>query len=214
MVLGSVVAMTQDELNAILEAAFEQCDAAGLPLVGEQKAILRQVMVDLRSPHNSSAIAPVGDSNPLDQLTPTERQILLQFIREQTLQNRSWKAQLLNDWLENRDSGALQFIRQQYGPLWLESIDPSHLAAYLEDTTMPLQVGDRIQVSNNLWEWTQDDGPCAREWFICTIIRLGSTPDNRTPASSCTVRFENGMEYEIQGIYEWNRYNWRWLSEQ
>jgi hypothetical protein len=26
------------------------------------------------------------------------------------------------------------------------------------------------------------------------------------------VRFDRGIEYEIQGIYEWNRTNRRWLS--
>ncbi|WP_416670750.1 hypothetical protein [Egbenema bharatensis] len=34
-----------------------------------------------------------------------------------------------------------------------------------------------------------------------------------TPAyaqqTNCLIQFDNGMEYEIQGIYEWNRYNWR-----
>ncbi|BDI19545.1 hypothetical protein ANSO36C_53470 [Nostoc cf. commune SO-36] len=29
-------------------------------------------------------------------------------------------------------------------------------------------------------------------------------------STNCVVRFFNGAEYEIQGIYEWNRYNWRW----
>ena len=27
------------------------------------------------------------------------------------------------------------------------------------------------------------------------------------------IRFDNGTEYEIQGICEWNRYNWRYASD-
>ncbi|MFP5275246.1 hypothetical protein [Coleofasciculus sp.] len=32
------------------------------------------------------------------------------------------------------------------------------------------------------------------------------------PPTVRIVRFDHGMEYEIQGIYEWNRYNWRWIK--
>ncbi len=29
------------------------------------------------------------------------------------------------------------------------------------------------------------------------------------PPVSCRIRFQNGEEWEIQAIYQWNRPNWR-----
>jgi hypothetical protein len=110
----------------------------------------------------------------------------------------------------------MQFIRDLYGPQWLEQVQPVHIAEYAE-TAVSLKLGDRIEVSNNLWEWVQEDGPCSREWFGCTVIHISQSSDSNgiMPASystytTCLIRFDNGMEYEIQGVYEWNRYNWRW----
>ncbi|HEY9646662.1 MAG TPA: hypothetical protein V6C88_09845, partial [Chroococcidiopsis sp.] len=42
-------------------------------------------------------------------------------------------------------------------------------------------------------------------------LESGNLESTNSPSGRCTVRFDNGMEYEIQGVYEWNRYNWRWL---
>jgi hypothetical protein len=77
---------------------------------------------------------------------------------------------------------------------------------------LKLKVGDRIEVSNGLWEWVQENGPCSREWFPCTVIGLSQGSDRDRLYYNCVIRFENGTEYEIQGIYQWNRYNWRWAS--
>lgn len=194
--------MTQDELNTILETVAYQCEAAGVPLNKAQREILQRVA----SRHYAA------ENNPLDALLLEQRQSLLQFVREQTTQNRSWKAQLLNDWLSGRDSGSMQFVRDEYGLQWLEQVEPEHIAAYLEEATTSLTVGDRIEVANTLWEWTQEDGPCRREWFPCTVVSICEEITAIGNGMSCTVRFDNGMEYEIQGIYDWNRSNWRWVK--
>ncbi|HEY9641562.1 MAG TPA: hypothetical protein V6C57_13825 [Coleofasciculaceae cyanobacterium] len=223
--------MTPTEIEAALREAFGECEAIGYPLEAVQKQVLLQALIrwienqtqPFADPSSLSAdaVLPVSEStesNPLEDLTPSQRQVLLRFIQTQAQANRSWKAELLNDWLHNRDSGELQFIRQRYGLQWLEQVQPIHIAQYAGELLMPLQVGDRIEVSNSLWEWVQADDPCAQEWFLCTVLSVTEPPEREPdsgdrPATSCTVRFENGMEYEIQGIYEWNRYNWRRLKE-
>lgn len=217
--------MTPAEIEAAMLAAFNQCDAAFCPLTERQKQILLQVVAQ------EFSVNPLGDQatgdrsgatiNPLDELAAEERQALLQFVKEQERQNRSWKITLLNDWLHNRDSGAIQFIRDRYGFQWLNRIKPIHLAEYFEqetDGTLKLKVGDRIEVSNGLWEWVQETGPYSQEWFPCTVIGLYETTQGEREASreatrsysNCIIRFESGIVYEIQGIYEWNRYKWRW----
>lgn len=191
--------------EAALQAAFARCEAAGLPLDPQQQKILL------------SALLTSANANPLDELTPDQRSILLAFMREQEQQGRPWKTQLLNDWLQGQSSGDMQFVRDQYGLQWLDRIQTHHLAEYAEET-LTLKVGDRIEVSNSLWEWVQDDGPCRREWITCRVVSVSVNCDIVASATgdrchtNCTIRFENGAEYEIQGIYEWNRYNWRWSS--
>lgn len=208
--------MTPTNLQTALQTAFTQCEAAGLPLDDRQKQILLQTAI---ASLNQEFDPEAEDCNPLAELTPLQRQVLLEFVNEQMQQQRSWKVQLLNDWLEGNDSGAIQFVRETYGLQWLDQIQPKHLAHYLDAATMSLKVGDRIEVANNLWEWVQDEGPCSREWFACTIVAIakltddsGSLPESYTHYTTCTVRFENGMEYEIQGMHEWNQYNWRLAS--
>jgi hypothetical protein len=168
----------------------------------------------LVSSANDDSDGEIG--NPLDELTPEQRQALLQFVKEQEKQERPWKIKLLNDWLHDRNSGTVQFIRDSYGPQWLNRIKPMHLAQYFEAETssdsLRLKVGDRIEVSNGLWEWVQEDGPCSREWFPCTVVQLSPRTDTDNSYYSCVIRFDNGSEYEIQGIYQWNRYHWRWHS--
>jgi hypothetical protein len=241
--------MTPAEVEALLQAAFAACDAAGRSLDTQQREIIFRILISrLTAGPLASDSSASGDSssnrstaatastafesanvtralntsgnnrvNPLDALTPDQRQVLLQFIQEQKRQNRSWKAQLLNDWLYERSSSVLEFVRQQYGLVWLEQIQPEDIAAYADETTMLLKVGDRIEISNGLWEWVQENGPCQREWFPCTIVQVvevsdgsGSPGTGYSRQTNCIIRFDNGMEYEIQGVYEWNRYNWRW----
>jgi len=210
--------MTPAEIKAVLQAAFLECEAVLSPLTDQQKQILLQVVAEsvtresLSSSANSDPDSEIG--NPLDELTPEQRQALLQFVKEQEKLDRPWKIKLLNDWLHNRNSGSVQFIRDRYGPQWLNRIKQIHLAQYFEAETsadgLKLKVGDRIEVSNGLWEWVQENGPCSREWFPCTVVGLSQWSDSDCSYYNCVIRFDNGTEYEIQGVYQWNRYNWRW----
>jgi len=232
--------MTQSEIEAALSEAFSQCEAALHPLSDRQKQILLQavwavvqVKENRKQGRDRSLAVPIEAdlSNPLEQLTAEERQTFLAFVKAQERQNQPWKVTLLNDWLSGRSSGAVQFIRERYGIQWVEQITPIHLARYIdvEGSDVPrLRVGDRIEVTNGLWEWVQETGPCSREWFPCTVVSIqqasedsdtGSAPSENAAEAldhgevSCTIRFENGTEYEIQGMYDWNRPNWRWLEE-
>lgn len=212
--------MTLAEIEAILQVAFLQCETALCPLNHQQKAILLQLIADsvTRESLISSASSEQDSKseNPLDELTPEQRQALLHFVKAQEKQDYPWKIKLLNDWLHNRDSGAVQFIREEYGPQWLNRIQSVHLEQYfkaeLSSDSIKLKVGDRIEVSNGLWEWVQEDGPCPREWFPGKVVSVSQQSDRDGSYCNCIIRFDNGSEYEIQGIYQWNRYNWRWAS--
>jgi hypothetical protein len=212
--------MTYAEIEAVLQAAFIQCEAALCPLTDQQKQILLQVVTEWVTHEHllGSANSDRDDdtTNPLDELTPEQRQALLEFVKEQEKCDRPWKIKLLNDWLHNRNSDPVQFIRDQYGPQWLNRVKPKHLTQYFEAETLSdeikLKLGDRIEVSNGLWEWVQEDGPCTREWFPCTVVQISHQSDSDGSYYNCIIRFDNGSEYEIQGIYQWNRYNWRWAS--
>ncbi len=194
--------MSQSEIDNALQAAFEQCRSLGYALSEAQQQILRQVV-----PQRLIGAGDRSDdgANPLGELTPEEREQLMRYIQAAQVQSTSWKVLLLNDWLGGRDSGSVQFIRDRYGLQWLDRVEPQHLAPYLDDSQLPLQVGDRIEVSNGLWEWVQEEGPCQREWVPCRVVSLSEGDC----ISSAIVRFQNGMEYQIQGIYDWNRYQWR-----
>lgn len=225
--------MTPAEIEAALRVAFNACTAEGYPLSLEQQTLLLQLVTQQFGNGESSTrrIERPGASesadalsNPLAELTAEQRLAFLQYVQEAQEGGRSWKAQLLNDWLRGDDSGSVQFVRDQFGLSWLERVQPVHLAAYA-DAARRLEVGDRIEVANSLWEWVQDDGPCSREWFPCTVVALSEPAASEVVAADTTVspetqqawgcvRFDNGMEYEIQGIYEWNRYNWRWAGEE
>jgi hypothetical protein len=209
--------VTPSEIEAALQAAFSQCEEAVCPLSDRQKQILLQVVVKellgAQQENPASGDENANGANPLEELTPEQIQALLQFVKEQERQNRSWKITLLNDWLNNQDSGAMQFLRDRYGFGWLYRIQPVHLAEYYEregKQGLNLKVGDRIEVSNGLWEWVQENGPCSREWFPCTVVGVYETTESGVSHTNCIIRFENGSEYEIQGIYEWNRFNWQW----
>lgn len=204
--------MTNDEIEAVLKVAFMECEAALCPLTEQQKQLLLQVIAE--SVRGESLTEANG--NPLDELTADQRQELLQFVKEQEKQEYPWKIKLLNDWLHDRNSGTVQFIRELYGPQWLNRVKPVHLAQYFDAETalevLKIKVGSRIEVSNGLWEWVQENGPCSREWFPCTVVKIAQNTDSDNSYYSCVIRFDNGSEYEIQGIYQWNRYNWRWVS--
>ena len=212
--------MTDAEIEAVLQAAFIQCEAALCPLTDQQKQILLKMVTEwvTRKQLLASATSDRDDdtANPLDELTPEQRQALLEFVKEEEKCDRPWKIKLLNDWLHNRNSGLVQFIRDGYGPQWLNRVKPKHLMQYFEAETgsdeIKLKLGDRIEVSNGLWEWVQDEGPCTREWFPCTVVQISQQSDSDGSYYNCIIRFDNGSEYEIQGIYQWNRYNWRWAS--
>ncbi|MEH2013737.1 hypothetical protein [Nostoc sp.] len=199
--------MTPDEIEAAMFAAFNDCDAASCPLTDTQKQILLQMVEQIQG--NTSGAS--GIANPLDELNPEELEVFLQFVKDEEQLNRTWKVQLLNDWLLENDSGTVQFIRQRYGLQWLNRVESYHFDkySYFEDA-LKLRVGDRIEVSNALWEWVQEDGPCKREWFPCMVIQVEEISNSDDSSTNCVVRFFNGAEYEIQGMYEWNRYNWRW----
>lgn len=200
--------MTPDEIETALQTAFKRCDGASCPLSEMQKQILRQVVKQI--PGNSAA-RMYDIANPLDELAPEELLLFLQFVKSEEQQNRNWKVQLLNDWLHNQNSGSVQFIRERYGLQWLNQVEPHHFDKYADfEDAIKLRVGDRIEVSNALWEWVQDDGPCKREWFSCIVIQMNETNNGTDSSCNCTVRFLNGSELEISGVYDWNRYNWRW----
>jgi hypothetical protein len=200
--------MNQAEIEAALKAAFGQCEQAFLPLTDRQKEILLNVVVE------ALTTQPSIEDNPLDELTLEHRQVLLAFIEDQQRQNLDWKITLLNDWLNNRESGTVQFIRNNYGFAWLSRVQPIHLAKYQQQlTNETLKIGDRIEVSNRLWEWVQQDDDSSYEWFACEVIGISEFADGESIYTSCLIRFENGLEFEIQGFYEWNRQNWRFLGQ-
>jgi hypothetical protein len=203
--------MTPDEITTALQTAFNRCDAASCPLTDRQKEILLQLVEEI---HKKSKHGKSDTPNPLDELTSEELETFLEFVKIEEQQNRTWKVQLLNDWLHNNDSGKVQFIRDRYGLQWLNRVESYHFDkyAYFEDA-LKLRVGDRIEVSNALWEWVQEDGPCKREWFLSIVIQIDEINHDDDCSTNCVVRFHNGTEYEIQGIYEWNRYNWRWPKQ-
>ncbi|MGF1538667.1 MAG: hypothetical protein ACFB4J_19570 [Elainellaceae cyanobacterium] len=201
--------MGQSEIDAALQAAFDQCRHMGYALTEPQQQTLRQTVLQQLGLTDGQD----DGANPLDELSTEEQQQLIRYVRTAQAQSQSWKAALLNDWLKGNDSGNVQFIRDRYGPQWLDRVEPHHLAPFLDGSSLPLCVGDRIEVSNGLWEWVQEQGPCQREWVPCQVISLGDRDGSGTPtgepSGSIVVRFEGGQEYEIQGVYDWNRYQWR-----
>lgn len=229
--------MTPSEIEVVLQRAFRECEAAGDPLSTQQREVLFRILVNqiTSSPSNSlgQASSPSAafatptehssnlseSSNPLTALTSGKRQSLLRYIREQQRQDLDWKTQLMSDFLLDRPLADLQFVQDELGLNWIDQISPEHIAQFADELMVVLKVGDRIEVSNGLWEWVQDDGPCSREWFTCLVTGiteisgLSSLSSGYDRYTNCTIRFPNGMEYEIQGIYEWNRYNWRWAQE-
>ncbi|NEQ28200.1 MAG: hypothetical protein F6K28_56315, partial [Microcoleus sp. SIO2G3] len=131
--------MNPDEIEAVLQIAFIQCEALLCPLTDQQKQILLQVFTESVTRESLKSLANGNQegegANPLDELMPEQRQALLQFVKEQEKLDRPWKIKLLNDWLHDRNSGTVQFIRDEYGPQWLNRVKPVHLAQYFEAAT-------------------------------------------------------------------------------
>lgn len=195
--------MSQFEIDVALQTAFDRCRQLGYPLSEAQQQTLRRVVAQ-----QIGAAQGALCGNPLDELTPEEQRQFVDYVR--TVQGDTagpdWKTRLLNDWLSGQDSGAVQFIRDRYGLQWLDQVQPQHLAPHLDSRDSQLQVGDRIEVSNGLWEWVQEQGPCRREWVACQVVSLS---EQEKQGCCAVVRFSSGAEYEIQGLYDWNRYQWR-----
>ncbi|NJL82028.1 MAG: hypothetical protein HC890_01830 [Chloroflexaceae bacterium] len=210
--------MDRAEIEAALQSAFVQCELNLCPLSEGQQQIVRLALLAAFSGETASLLGEESQDNPLDELDPQQRQALLAFITAHEKREIPWKIKLLNDWLGDRNSGEVQFIRDIYGLSWLNRVRKVHLAKYLDpgdaSSSLRLKVGDRIEVCNGLWEWVQDDGPCSREWFPCQVVGIRELAEGELNYTSCIIRFESGLEYEIQGIYQWNRYNWRFPQEE
>ncbi len=202
--------MTPDEIEVALQSAFNRCDAARCPLTDGQKMILLQVVSKQFNENSSQGL--LDDVNPLKELNSKELEVFSRYVKEQEQQNRSWKVQLLNDWLQEKDSGVVQFIRKRYGIQWLSRIEKYHFDELSTEASLKLKAGDCIEVCNGLWEWVQEGTPCEPQWFICSVINVEEITDGDTNYTTCTIRFNDGGEYQIQGVYQWNRYHWRWAK--
>lgn len=196
-------------LGQALDAAFRQCGSAGMALNDVQRQILQQVTqtVLLKALANPEATDP--DENPLAALTEDQRQIVLAYIAECDRNTQDWKTTLFSDWLQGRNSGSVQFLRDRYGFDWINQVQAHHIALYTDRGEVALQVGDRIEVSSRLWEWIPEDLGEEPEWIVCTIIHLSEAGDSAEAALNGTVQFENGLELDIQGLNDWNQNNWR-----
>jgi hypothetical protein len=199
--------MDPSELTAILKAAFLECDRKFCPLSDRQKELVLKTALDRLTP------SELADYNPLEELSEAERTQLIAFIQTQDADEQSWKISLLNDWLNGRDSGAVQFIREKFGFNWLSCVQPIHLQPYLPEATPVLAVGDRIEVSSRLWEWTRDENSEDSEWVAAKVIGIGKGVDPESEFAIAIVQFTNGSKYEISGANEWNRYNWRYIED-
>jgi hypothetical protein len=104
----------------------------------------------------------------------------------------------------------VQFIRENFGFSWLNRVQPIHLQPYLPEATPVLAVGDRIELSSRLWEWTRDENS---EWIAAKVVGIGKGVDLEAEFAIAIVQFADGSKYEITGINEWNRYNWRYIED-
>lgn len=207
------------KLEALLHQAFAECESAFCPLNTQQKQILLSSLINQLTNQLGERDTPNPDAeinNPLNELTSEQLQTLLDFVQEQEQKGIFWKTALLNDWVNQHDSGSVKFIREEYGFWWLNSVQPIHLAECLEsqgrENELRLKVGDRIEVANFLWEWVRQEERDNPEWFPCTVTNLSEVVEGDYNYTTCRVCFDQGAEFEIQGIYEWNFYNWRFLA--
>jgi hypothetical protein len=197
-------------LGQALEAAFRQCGAAGMALNDVQQQILQQVTqtILLKALANPDTDDP--GENPLDALTEEQRQTVLSYIADCDRNAQDWKTTLFNDWLQGRDSGQVQFLRDRYGFDWINRVQPQDIAAYTDCSEGELKIGDRLEVSSRLWEWIPESLGEEPEWIACTLVALTQPQSEPNPTTlSGTVQFENGLELDIQGLNDWNKSNWR-----
>lgn len=203
--------MEYQQIQSLLDKILNRCEQGQSPLSKQQREVIEQVLLETLTESNDDL--PQED-NPLDELSPEQREALLEFIIEQG--EEPWKSRLLDDWLKQRDSGKVQFLRDEYGPQWLNRVEPHHIAQYLESSDhakeLNLKIGDRIEVCNLIWEWVQDANPENQDWYPCTVINLFEEQYQGYRYQNCIIRFDNGAELEIPGIYDWNQYNWRWAQ--
>jgi hypothetical protein len=201
-------------LEQALEAAFRQCATAGMALNDVQRQILQQVTqtVLLKALTSPDAVDPL--ENPLDTLTEDQRQTLLDFVTECDRNTQDWKTVLFNDWLQERDSGPVQFLRDRYGFDWINRVQRQNIAAYTEGDEPELRIGDRIEVSSRLWEWIPEDLGEESEWIVCTLVNLTAPDSTEATSITGTVQFENDLVLEIQGLNDWNKGNWRRVSSE
>jgi hypothetical protein len=197
----------KETLQNALQAAFRQCETVGSPLSDVQRQIIQQITQTLLLKAISD---PVLDPiNPLDDLTPDQRQALLDYVAECDRKGQDWKPTLFNDWMEGRDSGSVQFLRDLYGLDWVNGVQPQHLAAYAESPVAELTVGDQIEVSSRLWEWIPEETDEEPTWVMCTVMLLYESQETEIVHLNGMVQFENGLELEIPGLNDWNQSNWR-----
>jgi hypothetical protein len=199
-------------LGQALETAFRQCGTAGMALNDVQRQILQQVTqtVLIKALLNPDAVDP--DENPLDALTEDQCQALLDFIAECDRTTQDWKTILFNDWLQGKDSGPVQFLRDRYGFDWIDRVKRQNIDAYAEAEEQELKVGDRLEVSSRLWEWIPEDLGEEPEWIVCTLINLTQPDRGEATTITGTVQFENDLVLEIEGLHDWNKGNWRRVS--
>jgi hypothetical protein len=202
--------MDKGEIESALQYAFGQCEQAGNPVNEVQRQIFLELVERLAQPSTQTSPVNALERNPLEELTDAERQSFLDYVVECAEAQVDWKAKLLNDWLQGQSSGSVQFIRDRLGLPWLEQIKPEHLSAYVDVDAAWIRVGDRLEICNTLWEWVPESQDDQREWYPCTVVRVFESADGEQTHLNCTVRLTNGQEYDINGIYEWNRCNWRW----
>ncbi len=202
---------TKAALGQALRSAFRQCQVMGLPLTEVQQQVIQQVTQTLLLASQSDpSLMTEPEINPLAELTADQRQLLLDYVEQCDRLNQDWKATLLNDWLQGRASGSVQFLRDRFGITWVNQIQPKHLATYSDNPAAQIQVGDRIELSSRLWEWIPDEADQNPEWAIATVISVSQTQDGEAMQLNCIVRFETGLELELSGLNDWNQHNWRW----
>jgi hypothetical protein len=199
-------------LEQALEAAFRQCATAGMALNDVQRQILQQVTQTVLIKALTNPDAVDLDENPLDALTEDQRQTLLDFVAECDRSDQDWKTLLFNDWLQGQDSGPVQFLRDRYGLDWINRVQRQNINAYGEAEEQVLKIGDHLEVSSRLWEWIPEDLGEEPEWIVCTLIDLTYPDSTETTPITGTVQFENDLVLEIEGLYDWNRGNWRRVS--
>ena len=88
--------MDPSAIETALTNAFRECLTQGYGLSDVQQELLLTVVLKTLFPN------PDSETNPLEELTTQQQQALLDFIALAEQEDRSWKASILNDWLNNQ----------------------------------------------------------------------------------------------------------------